>query len=435
MPRFHAHAYLLIYLRKGDLFTKVKRYSIQDTPFSLPIVSGCAELNSLLKGILFEEGNEKDSVTFDFLINGTFLRSTIQEYVSQNKISTESVIEIEYVLREESPQLEQFLLHDDWVSSVDFSSNFILSGSYDNMVSIWNTQGKCISRMEGHMMAVKSVAWISYSQGEGSFLSASQDQSVLIWQFQSETDMCKCVHICRGHAGSVDCLAVQPSTLKFASGSWDKMIKIWETKVDVCAGDEDDDLKMAKKNRKDKKTDTITNRTPLATLSGHKEPVSSLAWLDDNELVSSGWDHCIHIWDVATATNKQTLTGNKVIMDISYSHYKKLLVSGSTDRFIRLWDPRVTDGKVVQSMLSSHNGWVSSVDWSPSNENHLISGSYDNSIKLWDIRSTACALYDLEKHNDKVMCVCWKNSDIILSGGADCHVYIHKQSVKANSEE
>jgi len=297
-------------------------------------------------------------------------------------------------------------------------------------------QGKCVNAMEGHTRAVKSVAWINLSQFEGSFLSASQDQTVQMWKFSPQNGKSKCIHVCRGHAGSVDCLAVDPSMSKFASGSWDKLIKIWDAAM--TEGVTDDENISSKKKRNENDTDAkATSRIPLVTLLGHKEPVSSLIWHDSDELISAGWDHCIRLWDIETATNKHTLTGNKVILNIVYSTNNGLLASGSCDKNIRLWDLRKSDGAVVKTTLSSHEGWVSSVQWSPVNENHLCSGSYDENIKLWDIRKTSSALFDLEKHDDKVMSLCWKKNDIILSGGADCkvHLYRDKKISPVSSEE
>ncbi len=80
----------------------------------------------------------------------------------------------------------------------------------------------------------------------------------------------------------------------------------------------------------------------------------------------------------------------------------KLLATGSSDRHVRLWDPRTTTGNVSALALTSHSLWISSVKWSPNKEYQLVSGSYDTVVKLWDIRSYKTPLFDLQKHNEKV---------------------------------
>ena len=406
---------------QAKIFTKLQNYPLDDTLLSIPSISGSSELNALVKGLLLSDDIE--DLEFDFLINGEYFESeNLGCYISEKSISTESVLEIEYVLKQKEPKLEKSLLHNDWVSSIDMENDLILTGTYDSLVNIWSKKsGKLLCNAEIHTMAVKKVVWNKHNN-ETSFLSASQDQSVLIWMYKQSENKCISVHTCRGHAGSVDCLALHPSMHKFASGSWDKMIKVWDSRIDLQATNEDVDENV-KKSKKNTSNNVPTIRTPLITLSGHKEPVSSLLWIDD-KLVSAAWDHCIRFWDCETATNTFTLTGNKVYLSISYSAYSHLLASGSTDKYVRLWDPRSSDGTVVKSMLSSHNGWVSSVEWSPSNEHHLISGSYDNSVKFWDIRSTKKALANIESHLDKVMCVRWVQDNLVLSGGADSQLHI-----------
>lgn len=49
--------------------------------------------------------------------------------------------------------------HDDWISSVKGHNGLFATGSYDNMVRLWNTSGECIGTFMGHNDAVKSVAF------------------------------------------------------------------------------------------------------------------------------------------------------------------------------------------------------------------------------------------------------------------------------------
>ena len=97
----------------------------------------------------------------------------------------------------------------------------------------------------------------------------------------------------------------------------------------------------------------------------------------------------IQLWDIAANSAPVALPGLEGHTDMvcSIKASSNMVLSGSSDKTVRLWDLRT--GKCVRTM-EGHTGTVYSVDM----DGHCrtaVSGSEDNLIRLWDLGSGRCS--------------------------------------------
>jgi ribosome biogenesis protein len=188
---------------------------------------------------------------------------------------------------------------------------------------------------------------------------------------------------------------------------------------------------------------TVISRSPIASMTAHSQPVTCVVYPSADTIYSGGHDQCIRVWDASMASLTRTLTCDRAILDLS--SWDTMIASGHSDGIIRIWDARVSEGPMVRSTLTGHLGWVSSLMWLPLLDKSfsvplLLSGSYDKTIRLWDLRAATTPLYTLKAHEDKVLDVSGiVNPDqpsqlLLLSGGNDnmLRIFSMSQSVLHN---
>jgi len=432
--------------------TKDEECAVPDVPLDVSVTSDSGQLNRIVVALLKESkftddgDSEKnyDHLEFDFLINGQLLRETIAEHFesSQDAGIFEKVVDVEYIPKCQAPAPHDSLSHDDWVSCVCNNGRFILAGCYDAIVHIWEVKKDASVQhriaLPGHNAPVKAVRWIdkaSYpDQGsdEYVFVSTSHDESGIVWKWNSKTNAVQCLYVLRGHTRSVDCVDVANDML--ITGGFDNMIKVWNLVDGSDEDSEEEDEEPSGSASKKMKKEERKIRPPTMTLSGHTEGITGIRWVPSTQadeegigkIVSCSRDNTMRIWDLEVAQVVQTLPSSKPFLSLAHSKFNGLFITGSCDRHVRLWDPRSNEGSLVKQVFTSHHGWVSSVNFSPSNEHHFISGSYDFVSKLWDIRSNRAPLYDLLGHEDKVLCTDWSESSLMLSGAADNQLKLFK---------
>ena len=135
-------------------------------------------------------------------------------------------------------------------------------------------------------------------------------------------------------------------------------------------------------------------------LVGHKGEIYTLQFSPDGEyLASAGHDRLIYFWEVfpsdETPKNVGVLKGHKnAILDLKFSADSERLYTAGSDWQLIGWDTR---GFQRTRKFKGHKGIVNSVGILEGEDRILVSGSDDMSVRVWDERDKhAAATYELD---------------------------------------
>ncbi|KAK7300205.1 hypothetical protein RJT34_11042 [Clitoria ternatea] len=103
---------------------------------------------------------------------------------------------------------------------------------------------------------------------------------------------------------------------------------------------------------------------------------------------------------------------------VQFSHNGKYLASASNDRTAIIWEVGINGGLSVKHRLSGHQKAVSSVSWSP-NDQELLTCGEEEAIRRWDVSSGKCLQIYEKAGAGLVSCAWFPCGKYILSGLSD----------------
>ncbi|KAI0157714.1 WD40-repeat-containing domain protein [Xylariaceae sp. FL1272] len=357
-------------------------------------------------------------VAFNFLINGQFLTTSLQDYLLANGLNSEETVTLQYVRHLIPPVHQASFQHDDWISSVDVLSatsragvwsgdklalgqDRIVSGSYDGLLRIWNPSGEAIATSQsgtsgGHTASVKDVKFISSTQ----IASSGLDRTIRIWRYgESEEGLQRTLKPSLelyGHKASVDSLDVHAPSGRVLSASADGAIGIWTTSRNSAPPAPTTLLPGAgaseTKKRKLSGASAAPQRGPVSLIPAHTSAATAVCFdpTDASIGYSASQDHTIRTIDLTTSKVENVISTSHPILALTPLQRSNsiLLAAATAARHITLVDPRVSEQTTSVLTLRGHKNMVSSLAACPDNDYSLVSGSYDGTCRIWDLRSS-----------------------------------------------
>lgn len=407
-------------------------------------------------------------VPFEFLVNGQYLRTSIEEWLTQNAVSAETVLAVEYVRALVPPKKVTSFEHDDWVSAVDILSagspvgkwtkgtsvqsgqERILSASYDGLLRVWDMSGDVLATSQppnngGRITSLKSAKWIS----DKKLAAAGMDGVVRIFKYDEDARTITNTLELYSHRWPVEDIAVHTPSNRLLSASSDTTISLFSTSAKDSPAAPADLLPSSnaasnKRQKLSKSSHTVPSRGALSTLTGHAAPVSSIIFKPNDATVaySSSHDHTLRTWDLPTSTCVDTRTTGHSLLSLVALPKLSLLATGTSARHITMIDPRASATKISITTLRGHANGVVSLDTDPNNEYRLVSGSHDGTARIWDIRGvgegqSGAPVYTIYRDGMgetvkssgdgvKVFGVRWESEVGIVSVGEDKKVQINR---------
>ena len=161
---------------------------------------------------------------------------------------------------------------------------------------------------------------------------------------------------------------------------------------------------------------------PLVSKTIHKDPITSVSFIDDYICASVGMDQRIHFWNPLDDTVVKTLDQTAYKGQLVTTPDRSLLACGSLDKTVQMWS--TSDGELIQTLDLGGFG-VLSVAIHPDGS-MMASGLYNGNVRLTDIQTLETHA-EFRAHEGAVTALSFSSTgNTFATGGEDGSVNVWK---------
>jgi Prp8 binding protein len=268
-------------------------------------------------------------------------------------------------------------------------------------------------KLTGHQGDVLST---KFSKCGNYLASAGRDRQVLVWDIFSP--QCRNLGVCKGHKNAI-------IDLKWDSELEDQFACKQPPRIHTCSAD------------KTLITWDTVDFSRIRSYKGHTDIVNSVdcsyktgGFSGTQDLLVSGSDDgTVKIWDFRDSKYMRSFNVGYQVMSVAFSKNNDLLFFGGLDNSIRAVNLRTNS---IEYSLLGHTDTVTGLALSHKGD-YLLSNGMDNTVRLWDVRpyvahsTRMVRLFTGATHNfEKNLLRCgWSGDDsLVTAGSADRTVNI-----------
>ncbi|KAL0430297.1 UNVERIFIED_CONTAM: WD repeat-containing protein 48 [Sesamum radiatum] len=276
--------------------------------------------------------------------------------------------------------------------------DYLFTGSRDGTLKRWGLSedhATFSATFESHVDWVNDVVLT----GGNTLVSCSSDASVKVWNCLSDGT---CARTFRQHSDYVTCLAAaEKNSNVVASGGLGGEVFIWDLEAALAPVSKSNDANVDD-------CSTSTNGLGSSLQNTSLRPISS------SNNISGHANQCQGYVPIAAKGHKES------VYALATNDQGTLLVSGGTEKVVRVWDPR-TGSKTMKLRGHTDNIRALLLD---STGRYCLSGSSDSMIRLWDLAQQRC-IHSYAVHTDSVWALASTPTfSHVYSGGRDLSLYL-----------